>query len=304
MQELMCLLGQSMVFEEASEVFKQTMNLEVSAPQIQRLCHHHGTAVDLVIAANCEAIIPELEPQDKDDITYVMLDGSMLYTREDKWREIKLGRVFHGSQVAEIQQSRREIIKSVFVSHLGSVDKFFPKFERYLVPYKNKVIIGDGAKWIWNWAEDNYPEATQILDFYHAKEKLVLFAKHQFNDDNKRLNWIKEQADKLLENGAEQVIQTLQSTRAKTKASKEAKRKAIKYYLEHDDKMQYQTYREKGYMIGSGPIEAAHRSVIQQRMKLSGQKWTINGANAIANLRCYKKSGAWKLIRKIITAAA
>ena len=57
-------------------------------------------------------------------------------------------------------------------------------------------------------------------------------------------------------------------------------------------------------MIGSGPIEAAHRSVIQQRMKLSGQKWSDDGAQAIANLRCYKQSNSWVLVDRIIRAAA
>jgi len=55
---------------------------------------------------------------------------------------------------------------------------------------------------------------------------------------------------------------------------------------------------------GSGPIEAAHRNVIQQRLKLSGQKWTIKGAQAIANLRCYQKSNAWDIIDNLIRVAA
>ncbi len=75
-------------------------------------------------------------------------------------------------------------------------DKFFPKLERFLVHYRNMVILGDGAKWIWRWAEDNYPGAIQILDYYHAKEKLVLFAKHQFSQDQDRMQWLKK--EKLL----------------------------------------------------------------------------------------------------------
>jgi len=193
---------------------------------------------------------------------------------------------------------------SVYVSHLGSVDEFFPKFERHLVVYKNKVIIGDGAKWIWNWAEDNYPGAVQILDFYHAKEKLVLFARHQYPQQDIRRKWIKEQSDKLLDNGLEQVLSKLRSCRARNKEAKVAKQKAIDYYIEHDDRMQYRTYAEQGLMIGSGPIEAAHRSVIQQRLKLSGQKWSVPGAQAVANLRCYKHSGAWNMVKNIIANAA
>lgn len=304
MRGLLCLVGQSVVYEEASELFAEMMGIEVCTPQIQRVCTHYGKAIDPLIKANCESVIPRLEASKKQDKVYVMVDGSMVYTRDQGWRELKLGRVFHDSQVVNIQAHRREVMESVYVSHLGSVEEFFPKFERHLVGYTDKVIIGDGAKWIWNWADDNYPGATQILDFYHAKEKLVLFARAQFRDEQTRLNWIQQQADKLLDNGLEQVLLSLRSCRARTPEAKLAKQKAIDYYVEHDDRMHYKTYREHGLMIGSGPIEAAHRSVIQQRMKLSGQKWSVHGAQAIANLRCYKHSGAWDKIKTIIAAAA
>lgn len=303
MQGLICLLGQSVVYEEACEVFDEMMGVEISAPQIQRVCMHYGNAIDPLVKSNCKSVIPRLESQNEEDSVYVMVDGSMVYTRDDGWRELKLGRLFHQSQVIDIQKNRRQVMGSVYVSHLGSVDEFFPKFERHLGGYGKKVIIGDGAKWIWNWAEDNYPGALQILDFYHAKEKLVLFARHQYQKEEARLKWIKEQSDKLLDNRLESVLSSLRLCKARNAEAKLAKQKAIDYYVEHDDRMQYKTYREQGLMIGSGPIEAAHRSVIQQRLKLSGQKWSIVGAQAVANLRCYRHSGAWSMIKKIIAAA-
>lgn len=304
MRALLCLLGQSVVYEEGCELLEEMLGIEISAPQIQRVCTHYGNAIDPLVRANCESVIPRLEAVKDQDKVYVMVDGSMIYTRDDQWRELKLGRLFCQSQVVNIQTKRREIMDSVYVSHLGSVEEFFPKFERHLTGYKNKVIIGDGAKWIWNWAEDNYPGALQILDFYHAKEKLVLFARHQYPQEDTRLKWIKEQSDKLLDNGLEDVLSCLRSCRPANDEAKMAKQKAIDYYVEHDDRMQYKTYREQGLMIGSGPIEAAHRSVIQQRLKLSGQKWSISGVQAVANLRCYKHSGAWNIVKKIIAAAA
>lgn len=304
MRGLICLAGQSVVYEEACELFGEMMGVDICASQIQRVCIDYGNAVDPLIASGCKAVIPRLESRDEDDPVYVMMDGSMVYTREDKWRELKLGRIFHHSQVVDIQANRREVMGSVYVAHLGGVGGFFPKFEQHLTGYGNKVVIGDGAKWIWNWAEDNYPGALQILDFYHAKEKLVLFARHQYKGEHTRSNWIKEQSDKLLDNRLEEVLSTLRSCRARNAEAGAAKHKAIDYYIEHDDRMQYKTYREKGLMIGSGPIEAAHRSVIQQRLKLSGQKWSVPGAQAVANLRCYKQSGAWGMVKKIIAAAA
>jgi len=146
MQELFCLVGQSVVYNEGCELFEALMGIETSASQIQRVCVHYGTAIDSLVSSNCEAIIPRVKSNDANDPLYVMMDGSMLYTMDNEWKELKLGRLFYNSQVVDIQKNRSEIIDSVYVSHLGSVDDFFPKFERHLVGYKSKVIIGDGAK--------------------------------------------------------------------------------------------------------------------------------------------------------------
>jgi len=271
--------------------------------QINRLCTYYGNLLDSLIESDCQAIIPNLPAPKREDKVYVMVDGSMVFTRPDQWRELKLGRIFTDDNVVQLSQSRREARCSVYVSHLGGVDKFFPKLERHLVNYPNKVIVGDGAKWIWNWAEDNYPGAIQILDFFHAKEKLIEFAHSQWEQEEKRAVWIENQLERLLNNNLELVLQTIQSCRANNTQAKQNKEAIIRYYIEHEDRMLYKTYREQGLLIGSGPIEAAHRSVIQQRMKRSGQKWSEQGAIAMANLRCYRCSGAWNLVEKIIQAA-
>jgi len=299
----MCLVGQSLVFSEASELLLKTLQIDVSGTQIHRVCNYYGHLVNDLIEKDLKEYIPKLSELDKSDNVYVMIDGSMLYTRDEDWKEIKLGRIFKDSKVIPISPKRTEVFESVYVSHMGSVNDFFPKLERHLIDCPNKVIIGDGAKWIWNWVESNYPGSTQILDFYHAKEKLVLFSNYQFKDDDKRSEWLNTQVQKLKDEKIEDVINTLKKLRSRNTKAKEYKDKAINYYLEHEDRMLYKTYRDKGLMIGSGPIEAAHRSVLQQRMKLSGQKWTRSGVNSIANLRCYKKSDAWDIIESIIKAA-
>lgn len=302
-QQTLCLVGQSQVYAEASEMIEELLGVDVSSMQIQRVCNHYGEVLDEVIEKNLSDYIPKLESSHETDNFYVMVDGSMIFTRDEGWKEVKLGRVFLSSKIIPLTQKRSEIIESVYVSHMGSVHDFFPKLERHLMTYSNKVIIGDGASWIWNWAEDNYPNAVQILDFYHAKEKLVLFSNQQFKNDEKRKTWLSEQTERLKENQVEQVISELKTIRSKNRSAKEIKQKVLKYYLDHEDRMLYKTYRDMGLLIGSGPIEAAHRSVLQQRMKLSGQKWTKAGANAMANLRCYKKSGAWHMLKNIIKAA-
>lgn len=300
---LCCLVGQAEVYDQASDLLQQIGGITIGGMQIKRLCTHYGNLLDPLIAADCQAVIPRLPPESSKQKVYVMVDGAMLFTRPDQWKELKLARVFTDENVVQLSESRRQARHSIYVNHLGSVNEFFPKLERHLVHYPQKVIVGDGAKWIWNWAEDNYPGAIQILDFFHAKEKLVDFARCQWRVKESRLGWIDKQLEKLRNGELESVLQTIQSCRARSPEAKQAKDDLIRYYLEHEDRMQYNTYRDQGLMIGSGPIEAAHRSVIQQRMKLSGQKWSKEGAQAIANLRCYRCSGAWELVEKIIQAA-
>lgn len=303
LQEVLCMLGQSVVFSEASQICNELLQVDVSSTQIQRVCRFYGSLIDPVVEKNLEEHIPKLQGVLKTDNVYVMVDGSMIFTRPKEWKEIKLARIFNQRKIVPINAHRKELMESIYVSHLGGVDKFFPKLERHLVDYKKKIVIGDGATWIWNWVESNYPGAVQILDFYHAKEKLVIFANLQFKDEQKRKSWVKDKAEKLRQDLVEQVLIEIKLIRSKNEKAKEAKEKIIKYFTDHSDRMMYKTYTDQGYLIGSGPIEAAHRNVLQQRMKLSGQKWTIKGANALANLRCYRKSGAWNIIRNIIRTA-
>lgn len=302
-QAILCTMGQAMVFEEGSEVLEELLGLNLSAKQIQRVSEYYGEKFNGLVEANCGAVIPQLGSNAEDSV-YVMVDGSMLCMRgENHWREMKLGRIFKGSQVVDIQENRRQIVSSIYVSHLGGVDQFFLKLERHLTRYKKKIIIGDGAPWIWKWAEDNYPGAIQILDFFHAKEKLVIFAKNQILDEQKRTAWIGRQCENLLNDEVQEVIRHIKLLKPISPQASETKQNVIKYYLDHEDRMMYKSYREQGLMIGSGPIEAAHRSVLQQRMKLSGQRWSEQGAQAIANLRCYRKADRWSIVQNVIKAA-
>lgn len=299
-------MGQYFVFEGASQVLHKILHVDISNKQIQRVSEWYGNQIDPIIEANHTDYMAQLKcPKQRDEKTYVMVDGSMIYTREGGWKEMKLARVFHDSQNIDIQQGRNEIQDTVYVSHLGGKDKFFAKVERHLSLIKTpKVFVCDGAKYIWNWIEDNYPGSIQILDYYHAIEKVTEFARHHLRLEEKRKSWVSEQKVLLLEDQVEQVILNIKKCKPNNAKAAQAKQAVLRYYIQHADRMMYKTFKNAGFMIGSGPVEAAHRHVIQQRMKLSGQKWSIKGANAIANLRCYQKSGVWNKIEALIKLAA
>jgi hypothetical protein len=167
------------------------------------------------------------------------------------------------------------------------------------------MLINDGAVWIHNWCTDMYPNAIHVLDYYHACEHLHEFVGMAFKDAEAGKSWAQEQKDKLLESRAAEVIQAISDMTCSTKQAKENQANLINYYQSNLLRMDYASYKKLGYgIIGSGAIESAHRTIIQKRLKQSGQRWGLKGAQNVLNLRVTKGSGQWnKVIRNIKSAA-
>ena len=306
LQEILCLLGQGYVFEEGEEILRQILGIEVSAKQIQRISEHYGQGLEERQQQYEEGKkqVPVLKLKKPEEPVYIMFDGSMVFTREEGWKEMKVGRLFSQSSCTTIQKDRNKIMQSLYVCHLGGHKEFLNKWESYTEPYQTKVCIADGAIWNWNWVDDCYPQAVQILDFFHAAEKIGSYAAIQYPDIAERYKWMNLQKERLRNNEVAAVIEQLKSSTSRNKEAEKARTDAIGYYENNQSRMQYKTYLQKGYLIGSGPIEAAHRNVVQQRLKLSGQRWSLKGAQQIANLRACKKSNQWSTIISLIKSAA
>ena len=307
LQEIICLLAQQSVFEEAQEMFGELLGIDISAKQIQRVSEHYGLELEESEKQFEEenAQVPTvIEATDNQSNVYVTLDGSMIFTREEGWKEIKLGRIYSENSRVEIQQGRTEVIDSLYVCTLGSHKSFLQKFEPYIEPYKQKVFIADGAKWIWNWVSDFYGDSVQILDFFHALEKLNEYASLAYKDEQERRLWLEEIKKRLKQDRVVDIICELKEISPCKSKEEKALQAVIRYYENNIERMKYGTFLTKGYLIGSGSIESAHRNVIQQRMKLSGQRWSIQGAQRIVNLRAYKKSNRWADVVSHIKNAA
>lgn len=335
-------MGQEVVFSKASEFIELFNQVEVTSKQVDRVCNYYGdllhklelsnsgsTSPKRPIKQNSKHQVPQSIPTafehlkaltrpGKDisqDHLYAMVDGSFLQcrandgTHKDVWKEIKVGRIFLSShQVEEVSKNRNIIRYSDYVVSLGNVKSFLNKMENRLDDYKGTLIfINDGAPWIWNWIEDAYPKAVQILDYFHALEYLAGFADTCFKDKTEKKAWIELMEQLLNKDEVASVIEKLNaisnSDLYKTAECKEKLKAVLSYYNTHQSRMLYGMYRKKGYLVGSGPIESAHRNVIQKRLKLSGQRWTEDGAQNIACLRACSKSMRNEIIQNLIKAA-
>jgi len=155
------------------------------------------------------------------------------------------------------------------------------------------VIIIDGAKWMGEWFTSEYPEALQILDYYHAIEHFSGFAKKVIHRKAKRSEWLDQVKSTLLEKGGQAAIMMAEQIVCKTEKKKKEKAKLLTYLNNNNYRMDYPKYRAKGLQIGSGAMEAAHRTLVQKRCKLSGQRWTPKGVTNIINLRNLKMNDTW-----------
>lgn len=294
-QEQCVYIGQQEVFEQGSETLEKLTGQHVSAKQLERMCHAYGQLLSSHSSKTKESLVV-----DEDQSTYGMMDGAMVLTREGGWKELKLARLFNEGSLLPENENRNFIRESTYVAHLGGKDAFCSKVEKAIENLDNMIWIADGAKWIWNWLDDFYPHHHQILDFYHASEKLHDFAREAFKSKARRAEWVDHQLDLLLDNGVEIVMINVELVRCRGSAARQKQKTLLTYYENNLQRMQYKNYQDKGWLIGSGPIESAHRTVIQQRMKLSGQRWTINGAQQVANLRVAEKSGDWATVKNLI----
>ena len=154
-----------------------------------------------------------------------------------------------------------------------------------------RVIIGDGAPWIWNLASEQFPDAIEIVDIYHAKGHLCDVAKaiHGAGTDQ-AARWGKARRDEL---DAGRIDAILTELRVHSEDCEEA-RQCIDYLTRNRHRMRYPEFRAAGLCVSSGVVEAGCKHAIGARLKRAGMHWTVAGADAIIALRCCKLSGRFE----------
>ena len=287
-------VGQLDCYEICCEVLEKLAGVKVGSTQIYRLTDLYGKGVEDKVNAE-----RTLTPLKQEEVLYSQADGSMVLTREEGWKEVKVGRIFKSSDCIHAGSKQGWISNSQYVAHLGNCKDFTRTMDDLLESFgkldKRLIFISDGATWIRNWIDDAFPKAISILDYYHACEHLHQFSSSFFKDKTMEQKWTNQQKELLLESQVLEVIKNIKSL-CNDDNNEEAEQ-LMAYYQANADRMDYQQYKQMGCgIIGSGAIESAHRTVIQKRMKLSGQRWSKQGAQNMLNLRVMNKNQQWSKI--------
>lgn len=298
LQEKLVLLGQFEVYQQASDLAQTMLGVSIGPSQIDRLTSHYGAAIEADLDQPTpvkEAIIGPT------GIVYAQADGAMLLTDEG-YKEAKLGRIFAATALKSsvVEERGGHIDSSLFVAHLGTAASFTTKFECQLGCHKalgeDLVFISDGSVWLRQMMKNSYPKATLILDMYHALSYVGQAGNAAFGTSKKASDWFKEQRNLLLESCLDDVIRHIKEL----PIIGVLQDSICSYLASNRDRMDYKAYRKRGLLIGSGAIESAHRTVMQRRLKRSGQRWSIKGAQRVLNLRVCLMSNRWNLVRQQI----
>ena len=151
------------------------------------------------------------------------------------------------------------------------------------------AFLGDGGVWIWNQVTHYYPNAKQIVDWFHAEEHLETVAAAAFSELTQRTAWLETTTQYLWDGQVEEVIaacELLAPTCAKAAQN-------VTYFTNNMERMRYDRFRSAGYMIGSGTIESACKQIVTQRLKLPGAQWEVDGAVQTAKARAAWLSAQW-----------
>ena len=319
-KQAMILLGQRMPFQEASDYLEKLLKLSVSEQTIETYVKHVGRAIaesekkTVLNMVGSDGYIknwdqdqepvsltPETQPKKKPGAAYLQLDGAMVHTREEGWKEVRNGLLFRAKDVAQTDKNHREILVKQYFTVFNNQDTSLQQFKDRATQaaydfgfhhHEYPVIVSDGARWIWDYASQCHPDAIQILDYFHASEYLGKAFSSLKLEDKTQLQQTKDRWFEWLWNGQ---INTIISALLSQNQTQEVL-DCIRYFKNNQGRMRYKYYRDLGLQIGSGAIESAHRIIIHCRMKQSGMHWNKDNVQSIASLRASYLSGHWNHI--------
>jgi hypothetical protein len=309
-RRMQALVGQEAPFDHGRQQVKLLAGLEVTTKAVERTSEAIGSDIarreqqEIQRAVQLELPIVIGEPV---PILYVQMDGTGVPVvkketegRKGKadgqpahTREAKLGCVFTQTSWDEEGFAIRDPASTSYTGAIETAEEFGKRlyleaWKRGWSRAKKKVVIGDGAEWIWNIAKDHFPGAIQIVDLFHARQHLWDLARLLFPTDIKRRNqWIGVHQKRWLDKGKiAKLVASLRSIQTSDPELAKKIRTEAHYFATNAARMNYPTFRKQHLFVGSGVIEAGCKTVIGHRLKLSGMFWTVRGANAILALRC------------------
>jgi hypothetical protein len=299
-------------YQRAEDAISEAMNIHVNDDTIRQVTNFVGSMIFKNDCAKADEAYLALSSgkltftQNKSGVVYIQTDGAALNTRVkdesgSSWRENKLGEVFNSKNIRYWTDSKGErqhqILGKEYISFVGAAEEF----KKHLLAcalrngygqFKETVVLADGATWIRNMTEELFPDAQQILDYFHLCENVYTYAKALFGmDASKYIPWAKRICKLLKESQYKVVLQELEPK--KDEKPNACPINLYGYISNNIKNIDYAEYEKKGYFIGSGAIESGNKLILQDRLKRAGMRWNTTTAQAMLTLKTKAESRIW-----------
>jgi hypothetical protein len=311
-------VGQQAPFDHGREQLQLLAGLQVTTKSVERIAEAIGGDVARREQAEIEKALqldlPVLAGEPI-PVLYVQMDGTGVPVVKKETlgragkidgqpahtREVKLGCVFTQTRWDPDGFALRDPDSTTYTGAIETAVQFGQRIHREALQRgwsraKKRVIIGDGAEWIWNLVGEHFPGAIEIVDLYHARQHLWSVARLLYpQEEVQQKAWMKVHQKRLLDKGKiEKLVGMLRSIDPANPLTAEKIRAEADYFQRNATRMRYPRFRRQHLFVGSGVIEAGCKAIIGSRLKQSGMFWTVRGANAILALRCCHLNGRFE----------
>jgi hypothetical protein len=306
-------------FARSAGLLEDLAGVRLTAKRVERAAEASGAALAAASRARAGLIarrkLVPMPPDPLPDKLYIVIDGTGVPVtaketagREGKGedgrartREVKMAVFFTQDKLDADGHPVRDRATSSYIATFEPAAAFqrlvrAEGIRRGADHVRQLTVIGDGAAWIWNLAAAAFPEATHIVDLYHAREHLHSLTRSlEFMLGDRRDEWLAARLADLDYGYIDGIAAAVREYPLEGVKKDEAE-KELGYFLNNAPRMRYRWFRSRGLFTGSGVVEAGCKAVIGQRLKQSGMHWTVAGADSIITLRCAEASSQWEAI--------
>jgi hypothetical protein len=292
MARAMVWLSGLLPYAQCEAVWQHIGRKKIAATSIWRQTQWYGERLHAYLEDQIQASQPDQvdwvefdhkQPHPKG----ISIDGGMVNTREEGWRELKVGVVFDIETCFEPHPLTGYLTKmahgvnSHYTAVLGSKTEFEPAcwhlaWQHRVPQATHHAVVADGAAWIWDIADHLFPQAHPVVDWYHATQHLASAAQLRHPDDEAaRQTWEATMRAHLYAGKVEMINTALADTPAAPKAH---------YFETHQHRLNYEQTRLAGFPLGSGTVESGIKQ-FKQRLSGAGMRWNVTRVQHMASIR-------------------
>jgi hypothetical protein len=297
-RRLLGQFGALLPFPQAADALAAAAGLQASPGTVRAVTEAVGARREADLTAEAAAawrdgLPPAVAPAPAR--LYVAMDGVRIMDTSGTGKEVKVGVVAaeHRGADGALERASARYTASFAAATAFGQRLALTTHAAGIADAAEVVVLGDGAEWIWQLAAEHCPRATLIVDWYHASERIWELGRALYGEGTAQTRrWVDRQLARLADGEVRSLVAAWRRLGC-AGATAAVRDEQVTYFTNQAGRMAYDQYRGRGLDIGSGMVESACKHLIGAREKGPGMRWSVAGAQAVANVRVLLFNDEW-----------